>query len=210
MTKDNTIYLGFDPGGHSAFGVTMLEGGRVLSATVSSVEEAMSWTVSACDGREPAAAGIDTLLHWSDGASGWRPADKWLRMVYPAAQSSILSPNSLFGSMVIGGMALALRLRLRWPDIRLNETHPKVLAFAFRGQRHRDADIAAVVEWFALHSQLDLGGYRSGHEFDAVLSAWATRTGLADGWVDLVSDDTSLLFPAGKASYLWPQFPAQG
>jgi hypothetical protein len=210
MRNDSGIYLGFDPGGHRAFGVAMLDRDRVLSATVSSVEEATSWAVSTCGGLEPVAAGIDTLLHWSDGASGWRPADKRLRMAYPAAQSSILSPNGLFGSMAIGGMALALRLRRRWPDIRLNETHPKVLAFALRGQRHRDSDIAAVVEWFVLHSQLDLGGYRSGHEFDAVLSAWATQTGLTDGWIDLVSDDASLLFPAGKASYLWPKFPAQG
>ena len=209
MTKDNAIYLGFDPGGHRAFGLAILEHGRVLSATVSSVEEAMSWTVSACDGREPVAAGIDTLLHWSDGASGWRPADKKLRMAYPAARSSILSPNGLFGSMAIGGMALALRLKRRWPNIHLNETHPKVLASALRGQRHRDGDIATVSEWFALHSGLDLGGCSGGHEFDAVLSAWATQTGLADGWTDLVSDAASLLFPAGKTSYLWPKFPTQ-
>jgi len=166
--------------------------------------------VEECGAKEPLAAGIDTLLHWCDAPGGWRPADKLLRAAYPAAQSSILSPNGLFGSMSIGGMALALRLRQRWPNMRLNETHPKVLAFALRGERHRDVDPAAVIAWFAQYAGLDLMRSGTGHEFDAVLSAWATREGLLQGWADLVTDDPALLFPAGTVSYLWPELPAKG
>jgi hypothetical protein len=42
-------------------------------------------------------------------------------------KDSIMSPNSLYGAMAIGGMALAFRLRQKWPELELNETHPKVL-----------------------------------------------------------------------------------
>jgi membrane-associated phospholipid phosphatase len=199
------IYLGFDPGGERSFGVASLRGSTVKSATVSSVADAIGWALNECGSSEPVAAGIDTMLHWCDAAGGWRPADKSLRATYPGARSSILSPNGLYGSMGIGGMALALRLRQLWPNIRLNETHPKVLAFALRGERHRDADPKAAVAWFAQHSGLELTPEATGHDFDAVLSAWATREGLSQGWTDLVSDDPALLFPTGRVSYLWPE-----
>ena len=50
--------------------------------------------------------GIDTLTKWATGKSGWRPADLWLRAKYPGVAFSIASPNSLYGSMTVGGMAV--------------------------------------------------------------------------------------------------------
>jgi hypothetical protein len=47
--------------------------------------------------------------------------------------------------------------------------------------------------WFANHAGTDVSGARSGHELDALLSAWATREGLIAGWPDLVSSDPELL-----------------
>jgi predicted nuclease with RNAse H fold len=202
-------YLGFDPGGDRNFGVALLVGSELKSATVSSVASAVEWAVEQCGSTEPTAAGIDAMLHWCDVPAGWRPADRLLRAAYPAARSSILSPNGLYGSMAIGGMALALRLRQRWPRIQLNETHPKVLAYALRGERHRDNDPSAGIAWFARYSGLDPMRSGTGHDFDAVLSAWATREGLCHKWTDLVTDDPALLFPAGTVSYLWPEFPSQ-
>jgi hypothetical protein len=199
------VFLGFDPGGDRSFGVALLSGADVRSAAVSSVAAAVAWAVQHCGSREPAAAGIDTMLHWCDGPGGWRPADRSLRAAYPKARSSILSPNGLYGSMGVGGMALALRLRQRWPRILLNETHPKVLAYAVRGERHRDDDPSSGIAWFAQHSGLALIGGATGHEFDAVLSAWATREGMSKQWTDLVTDDAALLFPVGTVSYLWPE-----
>jgi hypothetical protein len=64
--------------------------------------------------------------------------------------------------------------------------------------------------WFANHSELNVSGARSGHELDALLSAWATREGLAAGWADLVGDDPALLFAAGRVSYLWPEATVEG
>jgi len=104
--------------------------------------------------------------------------------------------------MVIGGLVLALRLRERWQSIGLNETHPKVLGFALRKVRHSDDDSTGAVAWFAQHSGLDLTCLATGHELDAVLSAWATCEGLAFGWTDLATDDPTLLFPVGKVTYV--------
>jgi hypothetical protein len=122
------VYLGFDPGGDRGFGVAILHGTYARAATVSAVSEAIDWALKQCGTNEPMAAGIDTLLHWSDGPGGWRPADQKLRIAYSEVRASVLSSNGLYGSMGIGGMALALRLRERWPKILLNETHPKVVA----------------------------------------------------------------------------------
>jgi hypothetical protein len=51
--------------------------------------------------------------------------------------------------------------------------------------------------WFADHAGLDASEVRGGHQLDALLSAWATREGLASGWIDLVGADPTLLFPSG-------------
>lgn len=173
------------------------------------MSEAVRWAVGQCCASVPVAAGVDTLLHWCDGPSGWRPADRWLRKTYPKSALSVASANSLFGAMAVGGMALALRLRERWPPILLNETHPKVLIPALGRERYADADPEAALAWFANHAGLDVSGVRGGHQLDAVLSARATREGLAAGWADLIGDDPALLFPAGRVRYLWPKEAAE-
>jgi hypothetical protein len=105
------IYLGFDPGGDCKFGVALIARSCVETSAVSSVDEAMRWALDACKERRPIAAGIDTLLHWVTSKSGLRPCDCQLRTRYPAVRNSIMPSNSLYGAMVVGGMALALRLR---------------------------------------------------------------------------------------------------
>jgi hypothetical protein len=199
------VFLGFDPGGKNGFGAAMLAGHEVATTTVSTVADAVRWAVGQCGASVPVAAGVDTLLHWCDGPSGWRPADKWLRKTYPKSALSVASANSLYGAMAVGGMALALRLRERWPSTLRNETHPKVLIPALGGERYADAAPEAAMAWFANHAGLNVSEVRGGHELDALLSAWATREGLAAGWLDLVGDDPALLFPAGQVSYLWPE-----
>ena len=197
------VFLGFDPGGAQGFGVAWLRGVEVKAKTVSSVADAIDWAVTECHQSDPFAAGIDAMLCWCDGPGGWRPSDRWLRDTYPAARSSVISPNGLYGSMGIGGMALAMRLRQRWPRLGLNETHPKVLAYAMRGELRRDDN--PPVAWLAQHAALDMTRVSGGHEFDAVFSAWATREGLARNWSDLVANDPALLLPVGTVSYLWPE-----
>ena len=207
MATESDIFLGFDPGGAGKFGVALLQGGTASVSTCCGIGEALSWALNECRNKKPVAAGIDTLLHWSTDKGGLRNADRWLRNTYLEARSSVMYPNSLYGAMAIGGMGLALELRRHWPTIRLNETHPKVLFHALTGKRYRPADLARAVEWFAGHSSLTIAGDISNDDqFDALLSAWATREGYAVGWQDLVDRDVNgQIFPVGEVNFLWPR-----
>ena len=199
------IYLGFDPGGDGRFGVALLGGDCIRTETVSTVDDAIDWSVGECGLRQPVAAGIDTLLHWSTAKSGMRPCDLRLRTKYPAAKNSVMAPNSLYGAMAIGGMALAMRLRQLWPEIVLNETHPKVLLHALGAERYNTETVDAAVLWFVGRAQCSEWTIRGEHALDAAVSAWATRKGLEDCWPDIVGTDADLLFPAGSVRYLWPE-----
>lgn len=197
------IYLGFDPGGDRRFGVALLDGDRATACTVSSVDDAINWSVRVCESRRPIAAGIDTLLHWATTKSGMRPCDLQLRAMYPPMRNSIMAPNSLFGAMAIGGMALAIRLHREWPEIVLNETHPKVLLHALGAERYDPQTVDVAIQWFVGRTHC-AGSIQTEHELDAAVSAWATREGLADSWMDICEAGADLLFPAGPVRYLWP------
>lgn len=205
-------FIGFDPGGAGGFGCAVLRGGRSACATVDSVDAAVRWATGACEGSTPAAAGIDTLLFWQTTPSGWRGADEYLRRRYPRSKNSVLSSNGLFGSMSVQGATLALRLRERWPDIVLTETHPKVLwahlDTGFEYPRQPRTAIGAV-DWLerATGTALAIGNE---HEFDAALSAWAAVQGYEGAWTrDLAlqraskqtGDNVRLVSPT---NYFWP------
>jgi hypothetical protein len=206
---DKGIYLGFDPGGDCRFGVALLDGDCVKASTVSTVDDAVKWAVDECGSRRPIAAGIDTLLHWATTKSGMRPCDLQLRRKYPGVRNSIMAPNSLYGAMAIGGMALALRLHEKWPELDMNETHPKVLLHALWKERYDPKTVSAAIQRFAGRVGIECA-VQGEHEFDAVLSGWATREGLAHGWIDIVGVGADLLFPAGPVRYLWPEVAGCG
>jgi hypothetical protein len=120
----------YDPGGRGAHGgavVSKQPDGTisVKVTTMSSVAQIFAWytdqSVTA-----PFAAGIDTLLSWpTHNEAGWRAIDSYLRETYPLIAKSVISANGLYGAMCLNGMSLAMKLRERWPDIILNETHPR-------------------------------------------------------------------------------------
>jgi len=199
------ISLGFDPGGAKGFGCCRLGGGSFTTATVGTIAEAMQWATMACAGDVPSSAGIDTLLHWSDGPSGWRLADIYLKRKFPGASTSVMSPNSLFGAMAVGGVGLAIRLKEQWPTIAITETHPKVLFHALHGANYAKSEISAAFDWFVGHAALSTGSVRNEHELDALISAWAAKEGTLQRWPDLCEPRTpDMIFPAGPVSYLWP------
>lgn len=205
MVGEADLFLGFDPGGTNKFGVALLSGAKLSLSVCSGIGEAVSWALAECQGITPAAAGIDTLLHWSKSPASLRSSDKWLRANYPDAAKSIISPNALYGAMVIGGMGLALELRRVWPSILLNETHPKIFYREIAGSRYVASEIGVAAQVFARHSKVDCTNViENEHAFDALLSAWATREGYSQSWPDLVGLDHDNLFPAGKVNYLWP------
>ncbi len=203
------IFLGYDPGGLGANGAAVLRvpdagmpDARV--ATFDSVDEVLHWFRGIAGETNVDGAGIDTMLSWSTVRSGWRPMDEHLRKTYPRVQHSIFSSNSAAGSMAIQGMAMAFRLKQAWPNIKLNETHPKVLYYALAHQPYKFAE--PMMEW--LHNMINATNppaIANDHEWDALLSAWATCQGFRGTWTtDLMSGVQRLLLPAGPVTYFWP------
>lgn len=203
------IFLGYDPGGLAANGVAALRvspdgslNARV--ATCDDVDEAVQWFRNLAGGIVPCAAGIDTYLSWATGRCGWRPMDTHLRKAYPSVQHSVFASNSAAGSMAVQGMAMAMRLRTLWPDMHLNEAHPKVVYHALTNLPYQFG--GQMVSW--LVSQVNATNppaITNEHEWDALISAWATLSGVDGKWsTDLMVSSPGLLQPAGPVSYFWP------
>lgn len=203
--------IGYDPGGNGCHGLARLtvSGGRPRELTVSTCDtvEDVLREVEAVD--TPLGVGADTLTCWSTGRSGWRPADRWLRKEYPASGRSVAAPNSLYGSMSLGGMAVLLALRARNPDVPITETHPKVLYRAF-WHRHYDYAFEARAMDADLSDALGLDVRTDNdHEWDAAASALAALHDLRGDWTrDLhqlpTADGERLVAPCGPTRFAWP------
>jgi hypothetical protein len=106
--------------------------------------------------------------------------------------------------MAVQGMAMALRLRRLWPEILLNETHPKVLYHALSGQNYVFGD--HMRRWLLNRFEPPVGvTIHNEHEWDALFSAWITWQGMKRVFeTDLMTQgDDRLLLPAGNVSYYW-------
>jgi len=156
---ESMIILGFDPGGTTGVSVLrILADGSTTAETdsVASVDDAIDWAVNQCQGETPTAAGIDTFLCWSTERSGWRRIDLKLRNAFPDVRASVFSSNSAYGAMAVQGVAIALRLRERWPSVILNETHPKVLYHALTSKDYMRDDIPAMTAWLQQNFCLEI------------------------------------------------------
>lgn len=203
------IFLGYDPGGIGANGAAILTISpervpEVRVGTFDHVDEVLRWFRTRAADQTPEAAGIDSFLSWSSGRSGWRPMDEYLRQEFPRVRNSVFSSNSAAGSMAIQGMGMAIRLRQVWPTIHLNETHPKVLYYALAQRRYYSGD--ALVQWLVnLVGLDDPPAITNDHEWDALISAWATLQGLDGTWCrNLMPENHDMLIPSGRVSYFWP------
>jgi hypothetical protein len=179
MNRDTQLIIGYDPGGNGGHGVAELvihenKAIRLTTRTVVTVEEVVCFL-----DRQPslAALGVDTLTCWSTGPSGWRPADRWLRVQYPMVKNCVVSPNSLFGSMGLNGMAVVMAAKQRFPDLFITETHPKVLYWALARATY-DYDGLKEAMDTALTSRLNIEvNINTEHEWDAAISAFAAFKG---------------------------------
>ncbi|WP_193161212.1 DUF429 domain-containing protein [Microbulbifer hainanensis] len=203
--------LGYDPGGNRAHGVaaaTYVKGELVdiQIKTLKTAEEVLGFAENI---RDLKAVGIDTFTCWSTGESGWRPADRWLRQSYPTVTHSIASPNSLYGSMGINGMAVLVALRTRNKELAVTETHPKVLFHALTGRKYNYEVLKADMEQMTSECLgMDIKTVND-HEWDAALSAYAAFAGLSQHWnQDLhqleTTADERLVTPCGPTHYWWP------
>ena len=202
---------GYDPGGDGSHGFAVLrvKATRIISIdtfVLATVEEVLTRLLS--EGKL-LALGVDTLTCWSTGASGWRPADRWLRRTYPEVKTSVVSPNGLYGSMGLGGMGVIIEARRAWPNLFVTETHPKVLYWSLCGARYAfDASGAAMNAQLSDWATCSLS-CKSEHEWDAALSAWVALQGLMGRWQhDLhalpPAPAERLIAPAGPTVYCWP------
>src|SRR5690348_13615526 len=101
-------------------------------------------------------------------------------------------------------MTMAMGLRQCWPGIKLNETHPKVLYFAQANCKYQYCE--NLVGWLC-GREACFQEWRPAneHEWDALISAWATHQGIIGKWTtDLMPQLEDALFPAGPATYFWP------
>ena len=202
----------YDPGGNGAHGVAVasLRSGvveSIVSRTLGTAEKVLEIVETT---ENLIGLGVDTLSFWGTGPSGWRPADLWLRHRYPSVQNSVVSPNGLFGSMGLNGMAVLVASRYLHPDLSITETHPKVLFWALTAERYDFANrkafmVGTLCEWMgaALHPDNE-------HERDAAISAYAALKGLLGEWCHdlhtlLEGPGTRLVSPCGVTHYWWPE-----
>ena len=203
--------VGYDPGGNGSHGLALLHlsdgaASRLDVATCADVETVLQHLETA---GPLLGIGVDTLTCWSTGPSGWRPADRWMRRRYPDVQRSVASPNTLYGSMSLSGMAVLLARRDRSPDVPVTEAHPKVLYHALTGRKY--AYVAGARATDALLSDvLEVRVQtRNDHEWDAAASAAAVLHWLRGAWPrDLhalpTADGERIVAPAGPTFYAWP------
>ncbi len=206
------LIAGYDPGGNGKHGLALAEFQAGVCKDLSVVTLPHTGAVvSALDKAGPVAAiGIDTLACWGTGESGWRAADLWLRRKYKPVQQSIVSPNGLYGSMGLNGMAVLCLLRKSNPNIEVTETHPKVLYWALAKKKYSYSSSANVMDshladW--LNLPVTTG---NDHEWDAVASVLAAIKGITGKWyhdlfMESVQGAGRLVFPAGTAHYWWPE-----
>lgn len=203
---------GYDPGGNGGHGFALaeFEKGQCKSLRIETLENAEEVIKKLGRTQSLLALGIDTLAAWSTGPSGWRPADLWLRKKYTPILPSIVSPNGLYGSMGLNGMAVLASIRQNSPEICVTETHPKVLYWALTESKYNYSQNslamdASLSEWLEISVET-----RNDHEWDAVFSILAAIKGLNGEWShDLFKEPAGetgrLVFPAGITNYWWPQ-----
>ncbi len=211
MTVTTSTYAGYDPGGNGKNGFAMLRvrDGRPVSMSVATLPNAEA-VISSITESSVAGLGVDTLTCWCTGDGGWRPADHWLRERYPAVRNSVMSPNTLSGSMGINGMAVLVEIARGADDLVVSETHPKVLYYALTNQKYDyDRNQAAMN---GLLSER-LGGIpvntSNDHEWDAAVSAYAVWMGMTGRWTrDLhasrVEGGGRIVEPCGRTFFYWP------
>ena len=128
-------FLGLDPGGEGAIGWCMLESTTnqpplrlVARGIADHADGAVAASLYAIGTGTLKAAGIDSPLFWRP--DGDRVVDQCLRkhIVRMGAHSATVNAvNSMQGACLIQGMMAAMLLRVKYPQLRITESHPKAL-----------------------------------------------------------------------------------
>lgn len=201
MSPTDAVWVGADPGGRGNFGVCILNSnGLARTRLVDCADDAIAWVGENAE-LAPSGVGVDAPLWWSSGRSGDRRADQWLRMTYGFSGGQVQTTNSLRGAALVQGAMFVQRVRERYGEVRVTETHPKALLQALR------SDWGEFCDRFGL-----TGSVGSEHERDAVVSAVAAREGFEGRWtIDLslqrhASEQDPSRFWLAPVHYFWPEF----
>lgn len=202
MKNQDKIWIGVDPGGEGNFGLAILRGGDVITCCVDHADDAVSFIANETAERL-SGIGVDAPLWWSSGRSSDRQADRWLRRTYGLSGGHVQTANSLKGAALVQGAMFVQRMRERFPDVSVTESHPKALWAAL-----------ALPSWdaFCLCYKInkDMGGMKE-YERDAVLAAVSAREGFEGRWpidlsVDrLPSEQNPRQYWLAPVHYFWPQ-----
>ncbi len=170
------VWAGADPGGKGKFGIAFLDGdnGKITCTTVSSVEEAAKKILSKGN---LLGLGIDAPMWWSSRKSSRRKADDVIRKKCAIFYRTVQPINSLQGAVLVGGAMLAFRIRERFHQLKITETHPKALLHC--------------VPDFTEKYPITDNCWSNEHERDAAIAAICAREGFSSGkdkWVDLADD----------------------
>ena len=211
------LFLGYDPGGDGKHGVASVRvaadgsSGDLRTDCLRDATEVRDWLR---DQASPAALGIDTLLAWSStggrrhGRKSGRACDIALRNRYPEHSNSVVAQNSLYSAMTINGVLIAMAGCEE--GLPLVESHPKLLV---RAAQHADLEMKNLCQRYEEMTRRGAGHREAtDHEADAVIAAWCASRSYLGRWsvdlydIDANSDDSDdLVFPAGIATYPWPE-----
>ena len=138
------VIVGYDPGGDKSHGIAELrvQNGQPQALTTRTFQTAEDVIGHLENLSSIVAIGVDTLTCWGTGPGAWHPADRWLRARYVAVRNSVITPNGLFGSMALNGMAANIvissspRLKSKTPlQTRLFSTSRAPLSSPFTSTR---------------------------------------------------------------------------
>ena len=212
MANSNTCILGYDPGGDGKHGVAVLHlrdqvPTKIDTLTLPTTEAVIEYFSNI---ENIHAIGVDTLTCWSTGPGGWRPADRWLRKMYPQVAPSVVTPNGLFGSMGLNGPSVVLECQAVNPALIVTESHPKVLHWHLAGKKYDFVgDNGRMVELLSGLLQVSVEA-TTDHAWDAALSAFAAFQGCNGDWDnDLhrlpTEANERIVWPCSATHYFWPR-----
>jgi predicted nuclease with RNAse H fold len=208
------FYLGFDPGGVDAFGWAVAAHDKtgvarvVTSGRAPNAEVAVDLALGFVPDDELGAVGIDAPLFWTP--TGVRRADAIVRSELRARGAispggTVQQLNSLRGACLVQGIAAAMLIRRRCPQVPITETHPKALLWHLGlatidrpSHEIRIADLAALL--------IATGDVTTEHERDALISCVAAVAfqERRAGWRDLamLEPDPLHIVPGGVAYWM--------
>ncbi|WP_157198109.1 hypothetical protein [Methylomonas sp. DH-1] len=209
MSKINGTIIGYDPGGNNSNGFALL---RIKDNVATEIEiktlDTAESILSQISNEDVIGLGVDTLSCWCTGDRGWRPADIWLRKKYPEVRNSVMSPNTLSGSMGINGMSVLIEVLKNKRNLILSETHPKVLYYALNKIKYDYKSNYLNMDLF-LSKEIGIPiKTNNDHEWDAVISAYTLLNGILGKWTrdlhQLPVINGRIVSPCGKTAYYWP------